>query len=125
MLGVRAGPLVREGYALLFPAPDFSRGDFHALLEQAHAPVVLFSSSTCPWCARTRALLADAGTTYRDYVIDQDEDAHRRFEAAGGDAVPLLFIGDRRIVGFRDRVIREALAGEEATHRPTKPADRP
>ncbi|HEY0178115.1 MAG TPA: glutaredoxin [Dokdonella sp.] len=58
---------------------------------------MLFSTSTCPYGRRVRALLADAHVAYRDFVVDASDDAEQRFRALDGSAVPLLFVGPRRI----------------------------
>jgi mycoredoxin len=107
--GLWLGPLARAGYERAFPPPLFVTGDYSTMYRQADAPVVMYSTSTCPHCADARRLLAQLGVSYRDFVIDQDADAKRRYEALNGDGVPLLFIGDRRILGFRENVIRESL----------------
>lgn len=107
--GLWLGPLARAGYERAFPPPLFVTGDYSSIYRQADAPVVVFSTSTCPHCADARRLLGELGVQYRDFVVDQDEGAKRRFKALGGEGVPLLFIGDRRIEGFREAVIRESL----------------
>lgn len=107
--GLWLGPLARAGYERAFPPPLFVTGDYSAIYRQAASPVVMFSTSTCPHCADARRLLGQLGVSYRDMVVDQDADAKRRYEALEGDGVPLLFIGDRRILGFREAVIRESL----------------
>lgn len=107
--GLWLGPLARAGYERAFPPPLFVTGDYSAIYRQGGSPVVMFSSSTCPHCADARRLLGQLGVSYRDLVVDQDDDAKRQYEALEGDGVPLLFIGDRRILGFREAVIRDSL----------------
>jgi len=114
--GLWLGPLARAGYERAFPPPLFVTGDYSAIYRDADARVVMFSSSTCPHCADARRLFGQLGVPYRDLVIDQDDDAKRRYGALDGDGVPLLFIGDRRILGFREAVIRESL---QRAHVPT------
>ena len=108
--GLLAGPSVRSAYERLFPEPAFVTGDFAALYREAGTPIVMFSTSTCPFCRRARELLDHEQAQYRDFVVDQSPDAQRQFEALGGGGVPLLFIGNRRIVGFRADTIRESLS---------------
>lgn len=108
--GLFAGPWLRAGYDRLFPPAAFVTGDFDRLYQDAGKPVVVFSTSTCPFCKRAREMLARENVDYRDFVVDQSPDAERRFEELGGGAVPQVFIGDRRIMGFREQVIRESLA---------------
>ncbi|MEO7324762.1 MAG: glutaredoxin family protein [Dokdonella sp.] len=108
--GVVAAPHSRALYERMFPEPAYVSGDFLALYRDAGKPVVMFSTSTCPFCKRTREWLASAHADYRDYVVDKSDDAKQRFEKIDGGPVPLLFIGDRRIVGFHEDTLRESLA---------------
>jgi glutaredoxin len=108
--GLWAGPMARAGYEHLFPAPAFIEGDYANLYRQAGKDIVMFSTSTCPHCSDARALLQREGVAYQDYLIDGSPEAKRQFDALGGSGVPLLFIGDRRILGYRESVIRESLA---------------
>lgn len=109
-LGLWIGPQLRIAYERGFPEPAYVTGDYADLHRQAEKPVVLFSTSTCPYCQKTRALLAEEHVDYQDFVVDRSADAERRFEALGGGGVPQLFVGDRRITGFRPDAIRESLA---------------
>jgi len=108
--GLFGAPLARVTYARLFPPPEFVAGDYSKLYAEAGKPVVLFSTSTCPYCKKTRALFDAAGVQYADYVIDESESAEQKFKDLGGSAVPLVFIGQREIRGFREAAIRNALA---------------
>lgn len=108
--GLLIGPVVRGAYAHLVPGPAYVTGDFSALYREAGKPVVLFSTSTCPHCKSAREFLDGAHVGYRDFLVDESPEAQQRFKALKGDAVPLLFVGDRRIVGFREDTLRESLA---------------
>jgi len=108
--GLWAGPLFRAGYAHVFPEPEFTQGDFSAIYRETGKPVVMFSTSTCPYCRRARALLDDEHIAYQDFVIDQSSQARQRFALFGGSGVPVLLIGSRRIEGFREDTIRDSLA---------------
>lgn len=108
--GLWLGPHLRNLHASIFPEPAYLEGDHTALYQEAEMPVVMFSTSTCPYCALARAYLDQAKVEYRDFVIDQSTDAQQQFQALGGGKVPLLFIGNRRIVGYREDTIRDSLA---------------
>jgi len=108
--GLWMGPGLRGAYERLFPDPPYISGDFKALYRETGKLVVLFSTSTCPHCRHAREFLDREHVEYQDFVVDQSADAERRFAALKGRPVPLLFIGDRRIVGFREDTIRESLA---------------
>src|SRR5689334_6900363 len=108
--GIGAGPFARAAYDRLFPEPPFVNGDFSALYREQDSSVVVFTTSTCPYCRATRELLRDERADFKDLVTDTSPDADTKFAALGGHGVPLIFIGNRRIEGFRPEVIRESLA---------------
>jgi mycoredoxin len=109
--GLSLGPHVRA----MFPEPAYVTSNYGASYRQAAKPVVMFSTSTCPHCQHAREFFHSVHVDYQEYDIDQSPDAKHEFAVLGGNGVPLLFIGDRRIVGFRPDTIRESLAliGEE------------
>lgn len=109
-IGLYAGPHAAKAYRTWFPPPQYTTGDHAALYRRAGNEVVMYATSTCPYCAKARKLFAARGVRYTEYQIDKSEDANRDFIAQGGRAVPLLYIGDRRIEGFREQAIVEALA---------------
>jgi glutaredoxin len=108
--GLYGGPIARGTYARLFPEPPFTTGNFSQLHAEAGSSVVLFSTSTCPYCKQTREMFAKAGVTYVDYMIDTSDVAKQKFQQLSGVGVPLIYIGDRRIRGFREPAIKDALA---------------
>lgn len=108
--GLFAGPRLISLYDDLFPAPAFTTGDFEKLYRDEGKSVVVFTTSTCPFCRATRELLTREHVDFKDLVTDQSPDARKKFIALGGDAVPMLFVGHRRIVGYREDVIVQSLA---------------
>jgi glutaredoxin len=108
--GLWLGPYLRASYDRLFPQAAYVTGNYDALYRQAGKRVVMFSTSTCPYCKRTRELLTSEHVDFQDFVIDQSTAARTQFETLGGGGVPLIFIGDRRIAGFREAIVRESLA---------------
>lgn len=110
VVGLQIGPRVVGWYHAAFPPPDYTTGNHAALYAKAGKPVVLFATSTCPYCAKVRKLFAERHVAYTEHQIDKSADANREFLARKGIGVPLLYIGDRRIDGFREAAIVNALA---------------
>lgn len=108
--GLYLAPVVNTAWHRWFPTPEFVSGDFSALQAAAQSRVVLYATATCPYCAQVRRLFDTAGVSYREYRIDASEAADAEFRRLDGRFVPLLFIGQRRISGFREQAIRDALA---------------
>jgi glutaredoxin-like protein NrdH len=78
--------------------------------------VVMYGLSTCVWCRKTRKLLTDLGVDF-DYIYvdklkgdkeDQIVEEIRHFNPS--ISFPTTVInGEKAIVGFREKDIREAL----------------
>ena len=109
-LGAWAGPRLGTLYAQVFPKPAYTVGDYAALHAATGKRVVVFTTSTCPYCAQTRALLAQERVDYIDFVVDRSPAADRLFQKMEEPGVPVLIVGDRKIVGFRQDTILQALA---------------
>lgn len=107
--GVYAGPVATSMYDKAFPKPQYKTGDFSALYRKAGTEVVMYSTSGCPYCAKVRMLFDQTGVKYTEYQVDQSKEALADFERRGGQYVPLLYIGEREIGGFREQAIREAI----------------
>ena len=107
--GVLIGPVARDAYRGVFPTPDYTTGDFADLFAASGTQVVMFATKDCPFCEKARALLAAENVAYTERLIDGSERAEAEFIERGGRGVPLLFIGDRRIAGYRELAIRDAL----------------
>jgi glutaredoxin len=77
--------------------------------------VLLIGRSTCPWCLKTKELLANLSVGY--YWIDLNTlneaqtaevlDAVR--VCSQTNSVPLLLVNGRCIIGYEEEQIREAL----------------
>lgn len=89
--------------------------------------VTLYSTSWCPYCRKVREYFAEADIPYRDYDIEEDARANRRYEQLGVVGVPALVIGDRVIQGYDVEAIRAALdklGTNPGVYKPPPPNDR-
>jgi glutaredoxin 3 len=66
--------------------------------------VVLYTTSWCGWCRRTRALFTDKGVAFTDIDVEQVPGAREEMLARSGgrSTVPQVFIGGRHIGGYDD-----------------------
>lgn len=77
--------------------------------------VTLYALSTCIWCKRTKNLLSKIGVRFRYIYIDllngdEKEKAIGEVQRYNPDlAFPTLVVGDKVIVGYKDKEIEEAL----------------
>jgi len=61
--------------------------------------IVLYTSSTCPFCIRAKALLDGKGLEYTEHVMDARQDELAKVKAEHGHGtVPLILI-DGKLIG--------------------------
>ena len=89
--------------------------NFEHVVGTDKGKVTLYALSTCGWCKKTKELLSSLGVGF-DYIyvdllkgIDRSNiiDEVKRYNP--GLSFPTLVIGDKCIVGFHEKDIREAL----------------
>ena len=108
--GLAVGVAVAKAPALF--KKDFVQGDYSAYLTEHKAKVVLYGTQTCPFCAKARAYFKENGIAYADLDIGKPGRERDEFAKLGGNGVPLLLIGERRIDGFRPATIDAALKAD-------------
>lgn len=109
---VAAPPVGSEaGAAAAVPAaPALTKADVRGALDATS--VVMFSTETCPHCARARAFLAANGIRYTELDIDKNADARSDLERRTGQtAVPTFIVdGEASAPGFSPERLGNAMA---------------
>jgi glutaredoxin-like YruB-family protein len=63
--------------------------------------VILFSSSSCPWCSRVKNYLHEKGVRVKEIKVDRDPEAAKDLVRMTGQmSVPVLIIGRATVTGF-------------------------
>ncbi|WKW49618.1 glutaredoxin 3 [Rhodomicrobium lacus] len=66
-------------------------------------PVTIYTTPSCPYCRRAKALLARKGVTFEEIdVSDRAKRAEMSDLVGGRTSVPQIFIGSRHIGGCDD-----------------------
>jgi mycoredoxin len=76
---------------------------------QTHNEVVLYATSWCGYCAKTRSLFAEQGIVYREEDIEKSADSRRRYENLGGRGVPVIDVRGTVIHGYDPATILAAV----------------
>ncbi len=77
--------------------------------------ITLYALSTCIWCKKTKELLSSMGVSFNYVYVDllKGEDRANALDEVKrynpNNSFPTLVIGDKGIVGYREKEIREAL----------------
>ena len=94
--------------------------------------VKLFMTSWCHYCRLTSQFLRSKGVTFTEHDIESDPKALSEYLAiGGGSGVPLVVIGDERVLGYDVAAMERALAAlpqpaEEPSAPPTpQPEEQP
>jgi glutaredoxin len=112
-----AGVALLAAALLLAPAPALiaaprAAGPAAADSGAAAAPqVTLYATSWCPWCRKTRALLAELKVAYQEKDVEKTPGAaaERDRKAGAGAGVPVLDIGGTIVLGYDPPRIRAAV----------------
>ena len=74
------------------------------------AKVIVYSTSTCPWCDKAKEFLKENNIEFEERNAQENpEYANELQEKSGGVGVPVLDIDGTIIIGFNEKKIREVL----------------
>lgn len=76
-------------------------------------PVKVYTTFTCPYCHRAKALLEKKGVAFEEIDVTMDPGLREEMvrKAGGRRTVPQVFVGDRH-VGGSDELVRLERTGE-------------
>lgn len=78
---------------------------------------IIYTTSSCPNCTRTKQFFASRGITYREIDASEGTEAHELLKAMGEQQVPVVIAGDLRWSGLRPDMIIRATATIEAARK--------
>ncbi|NCC21748.1 MAG: glutaredoxin 3 [Alphaproteobacteria bacterium] len=66
--------------------------------------IEIYTTSSCPYCVRAKALLDRKGVSYSEYKVDHDEEKRAEMirRSGGRRTVPQIFVDDRPLGGCDD-----------------------
>ena len=120
----RYSMLVRDGIVKkMFIEPEEPGDPFHVsdadtmlayIAPQANKPldVTIFSRDGCPYCAKAKGLLRDAGIEYEELVLNRDYTDRTLRAVAAATSYPQVFVNGERVGGADG--LEAWLAGREA-----------
>lgn len=72
--------------------------------------VIIYSTTTWPWCTKVKSYLDSKNVAYTDYNVSSDrEKAMEMIQKSGQQGVPVLDIDGKIIVGFDQKKIDSTL----------------
>lgn len=91
------GEIQRE----LSPPPDFS--------AQHPEGVVLYATSWCGYCKKTRDFFKENNIAYVEYDIEESAEGKAQYDQLNGSGIPLIVIRGEVIRGYDPSVFKSAL----------------
>ncbi len=85
--------------------------------------ITLYTTSTCPYCAKAIAWLKRHEVRWRECNVETDPACQRTYEQQGSPGVPLVRAGERWHLGFQAPWLAEALAAQDSQVK-TAPVER-
>lgn len=76
---------------------------------QREQQVVLFGTSWCESCRKTRNFFAENDIAYCEYDVEASTRNQQTFTELGGNGVPLIVVGEEKLSGFNAAALRRAL----------------
>ncbi|WP_189346249.1 glutaredoxin family protein [Undibacterium macrobrachii] len=89
---------------------SYMEGDYSEFYVGTKSQVILYGTTTCPFCKEARSYLKSKNISFVDYDVDLHEQGRKDFQKLNGEVVPLILIGDRKISGFNSQAIDDALS---------------
>ncbi len=81
--------------------PRVEHGDFSRVTEAYESDVVLFTTTTCVYCAKEKAFLDSHGVAFREVRVDlSSDDRDYLLEELDRDSIPVLVARDQLLAGF-------------------------
>lgn len=78
-------------------------------LPSAMPYIVMYATSTCPYCAKARAYMEARGIAYEERNVDHSRAASQEFHQYGGRGVPLFVVGSEVLYGFSAAALDAAI----------------
>lgn len=89
---------------------DYTEGNYSAYFPNPATRVVVYGTPTCPYCGQVRNYLNQRGIAFADYDLTTSPQGKQAYSKLKGKGVPLVLIGERRIDGYNQKAIADALS---------------
>jgi mycoredoxin len=87
------------------PAPTMKG----SIPSTAQPQVVMYATSWCPYCAKTRAFFKKHGIVYTEYDVEREDKRDSEYKSMGGRGVPFIRIGNETVRGFDEPALTQLL----------------
>ena len=71
--------------------------------------VIMYATSWCPYCQKSREFFQRHGIQYVEYDVERNAGAYRENKRLGGGGVPMIVVGDQVVAGFNEPQLAQLL----------------
>jgi glutaredoxin len=71
-------------------------------LKSKNKKLVMYSASWCGYCKKARGFFYDNNINFKEYDIETNSIAKRKYKKLGGSGVPLIVMGSKKMQGFNE-----------------------
>lgn len=71
--------------------------------------VVVYSTSWCKYCKAAKTWLQQNQIPFQDYDVEKNPAALQEYDRLGGDGYPLIVVGEKKMTGWSESLMREYL----------------
>ncbi len=101
------------GYAMInlkeLAKKSYVEGNYSEFYAGTKSQIILYGTATCPYCKEARSYFQNKNIPIVDYDVDMHVKGEKDFQKLGGEIVPIILIGNRKISGFDPDAIDDAL----------------
>ncbi len=62
--------------------------------------IVMYTTARCPACVTAKRYMVEKGIAYQEIDVERSPEGMAAFQKLGGRGVPLILVGDKKMVGF-------------------------
>ena len=75
--------------------------------------MILYSTARCGYCRKARAYFKAHGIAFTDYDVETSTEGQRDYRRMGARGVPVILVGDKRMVGFSESAFASLYANNQ------------
>lgn len=98
-------------FALLFLIINYSTvyAQSSCPKQEQEQPLVIYTTSWCPYCKQTKDYLEGLGISFTEYDIETCQIGKQKYDAINGKGIPIVTLGNFRLDGYNQALLEQAL----------------
>lgn len=71
--------------------------------------VIMYATTWCPYCQKSRDFFQRYGIRYVEYDVERNVGAYAENKRLGGGGVPMIVVGDQLVAGYNEQQLTQLL----------------